>query len=73
MAGVPHSLVAEFQEGAALEQMFRETQVEAARFLLTYSLKSHSVPSAVFCGSEVSHRPAQIQRRGPLQGMNTAR
>ena len=72
MAGVSHSMVAEFQEGAAPEQVFRETQVEAAR-LLWPTLRNHSVRSAVFCGSEASRRPAQIQRRGPRQGMHTAR
>ena len=40
VAGVSHSMVADFQEGAAPEQVFRETPVEAARFLLAYSLKS---------------------------------
>ena len=66
MAGVSHSMVADFQEGAAPEQVFRETQVEAARFLLAYFLKSQC-PLCCIRWVRSESQAAQIRRRGPLR------
>lgn len=42
--------------------------MEAARLLLTYSLKSHTITSAVFCGSEASHKAITDSEEGTTPG-----
>lgn len=69
VAWASHSMVAAIQQGASPEQVFRESG-GSCRLLLTYSQKSHSIPSAAFCWSKASHRVSADSGRGPHMGTN---